>query len=63
MKWEYKEIALRNPSKCVIPIPNLEEATDILNSVGQEGWELVSVEGTRLEGIVIFWFKRGIDTK
>jgi hypothetical protein len=45
-KWEYK---------CIFIFGNGETATRILNSYGQEGWELVCVVG-------IFWnyFKREI---
>ncbi len=50
-KWEYKIIERFHDV-------SLEQAHATLNALGQEGWELVAVAGSAVDGRHIAYFKR-----
>ena len=50
-KWEYLTINLRD-------LPITTQASDMLNEVGKEGWELVAITGNG-----VAYFKRPADAK
>jgi hypothetical protein len=61
MKWEYQELMLfdRSWKRDDIVDPRLENkpVSEVLNGMGQEGWELVAVLHVRW---TTFYFKRPI---
>lgn len=70
MKWEYKVV----PIKTRISSdhfggsnkPVIEDAQNNLNNLGQEGWELVSIQDVSLEDerrFTVFYLKRKIVSK
>ena len=53
VKWEYTVIALRTKISITRYTkeknPVIQDVQDDLNALGEEGWELVSVQNVRLE--------------
>jgi len=66
-KWEYMSLSLlpdeKNGPQCIDAPEDNRSASERLNELGDEGWELVSV-AQHIEGEkrrTVYWLKRPVD--